>query len=160
MKRARQWLGLGLLALAVLGVGAYKVVSSASGGGRAAQPVSVRGLVGGEKLGFLEDPQVQKILSDRYGISVDATKAGSIEMVQGSTAGQDFLWPSSQVALNLYKQQHGTADSGLLFNSPIVLYAWAPVTDGLIKAGIVRRVNGTYYVTQFPRLIHMVIAGK
>ena len=161
MKHARQWLGLGLLVLAALGVGGYKLVSSATSGGHAAQPISARGLVGGEKLGFLEDPQVQKILSDRYDLSVDATKAGSIEMVRGSTAGQDFLWPSSQVALDLYKQQHGgAADSSLVFNSPIVLYAWAPVADALIKAGIVRKESGTYYVTQFPRLVHMVLAGK
>ena len=39
-----------------------------------------------------------------------------------------------------------------------MLYSWAPVTDALIDAGLVEQVDGTYYVTDFPRLIEMIDA--
>lgn len=160
MRGAKQWLGLGLLVIAVLAVVGYEVVARAQQSSNV--PVTtVHGLVGGEKLGFLQDPDIQRILRDRYHLAVDPTKAGSIEMVQGDTSGQDFLWPSSQVALDLYKQRHGAATkTTTTFSSPIVLYAWAPVATALTRAGLVHSINGVLYVTDFPRLVRMVIQGK
>ena len=46
-----------------------------------------------------------------------------------------------------------------MFYSPIVLFSWAAVTDALIDAGLVERVDGTHYVTDFPRLIELIDAG-
>ena len=45
-------------------------------------PIVVRGYAGGEKSNFLSDPDVLKILKDKYGITLDDRKAGSIEMVR------------------------------------------------------------------------------
>ena len=67
-------------------------------------PVAVMGYIGGEKLGFLDDPEVKDILRDRYGLVLDARKAGSIEMVTDPaiiTQKPSFLWPSTQLALDL-----------------------------------------------------------
>jgi hypothetical protein len=113
--------------------------------------------VGGEKVDFLADPQVVAILRDKYGLTVNATKDGSIDMVRGSTAGQDFLWPSSQVALELYKERGGKMEkSDTIFSSPIVLYSWAPVVDALMKQHLVTRVSGSYYIADFPKLMAVI----
>ena len=128
-----------------------------------AGPVTtVKGYVGGEKLGFLADPQVVQILRDKYGLSVDGTKLGSIDMVDGSTptAGLDFLWPSSQVALELYKEHKGPMrKADIIFNSPLVFYSWDIVTAALMKAHVVQRLGATYYVVDAPRLIRMINSG-
>lgn len=44
--------------------------------------ITVTGYLGGEKTGLMEDEEVQKILKDKYGITVEYTKAGSIEMIE------------------------------------------------------------------------------
>ena len=38
--------------------------------------ITVTGYLGGEKTGLMEDEEVQKILKDKYGITVEYTKAG------------------------------------------------------------------------------------
>jgi hypothetical protein len=85
---------------------------------------------------------------------------GSIEMVQETPAQDlDFLWPSSQVALELFKQQPHSGQlikSEIIFNSPIVLYSWDIVTDKLIELGIVEQ-DDTYYIVDFPRLVQLVV---
>lgn len=159
MKGAGQWVGLALLLLAAAAVGTYTLV--ARSGGSAKSIETVHGLVGGEKIALLDDPEVQKILRDRYGIAVDATKAGSIEMVEGDTSGQDFLWPSSRIALDLFKSRHGASvATATTFDSPIVLYAWSPVADALARTGYLHVRKGVRYVTDFPRLSRMIVRGK
>jgi Bacterial extracellular solute-binding protein len=76
-------------------------------------------------------------------------------------AGQDFLWPSSQIALELFKERGGKfTKAEVLFNSPIVLYSWQPVTQALIRAGIVRKLQESYYIVDFPKLIRLISEGK
>ncbi len=94
-----------------------------SGGGAA---VTVRGAIGGEKEGFLRDPEVQRILRDRFGVTVDYTRAGSIDIVRGDNAGRDFLWPGSQIALEIYKDAGGKYTRGGNVASPK-----APLGGGL-----------------------------
>src|SRR5437773_428161 len=93
-----------------------------------ANAAHVKGYVGGEKIGFLDDPKVRDILASRYGLAVDYEKRGSIEMVSGDVSGQDFLWPSSQFAAEKFRsRQASDVRSETIFNSPIVLYSWAPI---------------------------------
>lgn len=163
----RQRAGLALLLLAAALVGIYLLVfrpktpaPSGQAGGASRPAVTVKGYVGGEKVGFLADPQVTQILQAKYGLVVNGTKLGSIEMVQGSTEGQDFLWPSSQVALEIYKNRGGkNVRTDMVFNSPIVFYSWDIVTDALIKAGVVQKLGETYYVVDAPKLIKMINSG-
>lgn len=70
-----RWMGLLLLAVVALGAVGYMWFSSA------AQVTEITGYVGGEKISLLEDEQVQKILKDKYHLSLDYSRAGSIEMV-------------------------------------------------------------------------------
>lgn len=131
----------------------------------AAQPLSqvtLKGYIGSEKEGLLEDAHIQKILKDTYGITLDYAKKGSIAMVEGSTDGMDFLFPSSQTALEIFKEKSAAklAGSEVEFNSPLVLYSWSTVTDALIKQGIVEERNGISYVTNMAKLVDFSSQNK
>jgi hypothetical protein len=124
---------------------------------------TVKGLIGSEKTGFLENEQVRTILKNRFGIVVDYAKAGSIEMVRGPVAeGTDFLWPSSQVALELYRMTRDNASvkSEIIFNSPIVLYSWDIVGDALAKQGIAAKQGEAWFVSDFAKLLALDMSGK
>ena len=127
-----------------------------------ADPITLKGYIGSEKAAFLKDPQVIQILKQKFGLTLDFDQRGSLDMVKDAhTAEKDFLWPSSQVALELYKEKGGApARADIIFNSPIVLYSWASVTEALIKVGVVRKEKETYYVVDFPKLVKMIVAGK
>ena len=93
-----KWIGLLLLIVVALGAVGYVWFSQTT------QVTEITGYVGGEKIGLLEDEQVQKILKDKYRLSLDYNRAGSIEMVTTlDRAGQDFLFPSNQTALELFE---------------------------------------------------------
>ena len=102
-------------------------------------PVTVSIFYGGEKSALLANPKVASILHDRYRITLDATKAGSVEMVTSlDTSGKDCLWPSNGVAVEMAQASGKTVLSEeTVFNSPIVLYAWSEVANALVKAGVV-----------------------
>lgn len=112
---------------------------------KGAQPVTVALYYGGEKSALLADPAVTAILKDRYGVTLDATRAGSVEMVTTlDTADKDCLWPSNGVSVEMARNAGKTVLSETtIFNSPIVFYAWSDVADALTKAGIVRATDGT-----------------
>ena len=131
-------IGIVLLSLVILTVIAFSILNRGKGGDpgspTAGGTVTLKGFVGGEKINFLQDPDVIKILQEKYGITVDAEKRGSFEMVTEDSSGKDFLWPSNEIALNAYKQKNPAASSETIFNSPIVIYSWDKVTDALIRA--------------------------
>ncbi len=109
--------------------------------------VHVNGFIGGEKIGLMEDEKVKDILSKKYGIDFDYQKAGSYDMIRTDHTGRDYLWPSSQTALDLYEKTYGKAkQSEIIFNTPIVLYSRRMVADSLIKSGYVTQSDGVYYM--------------
>ena len=81
-------IGLGILAAVVVAAIAYVFVTGSQ------KVTELSGFVGGEKIGFLEDGEVREILKDKYKLSIDYAKAGSIDMVTGDADGRDFLFPS------------------------------------------------------------------
>lgn len=119
-------------------------------------PIVLKGYVGGEKINFLQDEAVKKILIDSYGLTVQADKRGSIEMVESDDAGRDFLWPSNEIALSIFKQKNPSASSEMIFNSPIVVYSWDKITDILIQNGVVQQLKGTYYIVDFRKLVDLM----
>jgi hypothetical protein len=92
---------------------------------------------GGEKAQFLKNPKTQQQL-EKYKIRLNASKAGSIEMVTTlSTRGKDCLWPSNQIGVELAKKNGKNILAATnIFNSPIVFYTWKPVSKALLKVGI------------------------
>ena len=118
------------------------------------------GFVGGEKINFLKDPQVEKILSERYKLSLDIRKAGSLDMVRADLDGMNFLWPSSQTAVELYKSLHGAPyKDDMIFTTPIVLYSFRPVAEALVQQGASSFDNGVYYLELEP-FIRMIVEDK
>jgi hypothetical protein len=135
---------LGLIILGVVAAVAIAATQVDLGGtlrqARGPDPVTVSIFYGGEKSALLANPKVEAILKDRYRITLDATRAGSVEMATTlDTSGKDCLWPSNQVAVELARKAGKTVLSEeTVFNSPIVFYAWSDVADALEKAGAVR----------------------
>jgi hypothetical protein len=124
--------------------------------------VTLKGYVGGEKVGLLDDPDVQRILAEKYGLKLDATKAGSFEMVDLATASTDFLFPSSKTVLEYLKDKEGVKSkrSDVVLSSPIVIYSWKDIAEAFIKQGLVKKVNDTYYIVDMPKLVQTMEEGK
>lgn len=123
--------------------------------------VVARGVIGSEKSGFLEDEEVVQALRRRHGLQVEYTRAGSIEMVRGTMdAGADFLWPSSQLALELYRleRDNPAVKSGVIFGSPLVLYSWDIVADALAAKGLAGTQDGLL-AADMPKLVSLAAAG-
>lgn len=125
-------------------------------------PVTVSIYYGGEKSALLANPKVMSILKDRYGVTLEATKAGSVEMVTTlDTAGKDCLWPSNGVSVEMARAAGKTvlADA-TIFNSPIVLYAWSDVADALTRAGVVHAAAAGPLLADVQKMGALIAEGK
>jgi hypothetical protein len=164
--KLRQRIGALVLIAAIVVVGI--VVSDPAGirRGSADSPdddlTLVKGYGGALKVSFLSDPDVAIILADRYGLKVDITKAGSIEMLCDLPLdGMDFIWAGDQSSLAIYSDCGGTmVQSGNVYNSPVVFYSWAPLVDALVTAGIAHVESGGAYSIDFDRLLALVTEGR
>lgn len=159
----RKLLGVLILVLVVLGGVLYQAVfrggakNAADVFGRTAETVS--GYIGSEKSNLLDNPEAAAVLRSVGGLKTGYLKAGSIEMISMDHTGMDFLWPSSQVALELYKLRGGPGKSTILLNSPIVFYSWDIVVDALETNKIVEKRGDAFYVVDLPELIDLVLKG-
>ena len=143
MQRKTGIIGLLILLVVVAAAAGYLMLN----GGTPQEPTALRGYVGGEKIGLLEDGAVREVLAKDYGIALDYAKAGSLDMVTADQEGRDFLFPSSQTALEYYQQLYGApAKSQIVFNTPIVLYTHRPVLDAFLDCGLVSERDGCYYM--------------
>jgi len=123
-------------------------------------PVTAHGIIGSEKANLLDDPEIRTILREKYGLAVDYRKAGSLQIAQGKVTDQDFLWPSGQYPKEVYERDHGAAQkTDVTFSSPLVMYAWTPVTQALTGAGIVEQTDGVYYA-DMPKLLAAINDNK
>jgi hypothetical protein len=150
-------IGLGIFLL--IGVITYAIYYKSS----APTQITIKGIIGSEKNSLLENEQVKAILKDKYGIVLDFSREGPIEMVSEKVKDDiDFLWPSSQVALEIFKntQPEKLVKSELVFNSPIVIYSWDIVVNALVTQGLVKKEGQTYYITDMPKLINYILEGK
>ena len=87
--------------------------------------LQVTGKIGGEKVGFLSDLEVIRILRERYRLEVKAQKSGSLAMMHTSIEGLDFLWPASRGSAELFRGQALKVED--VMNSPIVVFSWRPL---------------------------------
>ncbi|MBG9983557.1 substrate-binding domain-containing protein [Aerococcaceae bacterium DSM 111022] len=122
--------------------------------------VAITGKLGGEKIGLYENPEFQEILEEKYGLTMDYRKAGSFDMVTDSLDGQDYLFPSSQLALEAFNQSGNSSyRDEIIFNTPIVLYSYQVIVDALEQEGIVSNREGSYYV-DMPALAEAIVEEK
>ena len=156
MSLSRRQLGLGLLggAVALTGGGLYLRDHNFL---MKPTPKQLFGFIGGEKKDLLGNEKATSLLADTFGLKLDARVAGSVEMVrENSLLSQNpqFLWPSSDVMVELAKQANVKIQkSQVIVNSPLVIYSWEPVAQGLMKAGIVAQEKGNYYIVDTKRLL-------
>jgi hypothetical protein len=158
-----------LLGLVILGIVAVGAIVASQLDWSAVQrtlpkdrdPVSLAIFYGGEKRALLDNPKVASIIADRYRVTLDATKAGSVEMATTlNTSGKDCIWPSNMVAVELARQSgKQVLGDETIFNSPIVFYAWKEVADALIAKGIVRQNNDGFASADVAAIGQLVADG-
>ena len=135
--------------------------------------LQVTGKIGGEKVGFLSDLEVIRILRERYRLEVKAQKSGSLAMMHTSIEGLDFLWPASRGSAELFRGQALKVED--VMNSPIVVFSWRAVAEAFAKpvslpssgvsgAGaeqakpIVEKIGDSHLVLDMPRFVAAVEA--
>ena len=120
---------------------------------------SLNGYLGGEKIGLFEDEEVQSILKKKYHVELKYARAGSLDMVTADQTGRNYLFPSSQTALEYYEDTYGKpASEEIIFNTPIVLYTHKMIADALEDEGIVTRAEGVYYA-DMQKLTELILSG-
>ena len=126
------------------------------------EPVTVSIYYGGEKSAFLQNPKVRDVIENRYRITLNAAKAGSIEMVTTlPAAGRDCLWPSNMVAVELARESgRPVLGDQTIFNSPIVFYAWSDVAEALARAGVVRERGDGNLAADVQAIGTLILEGK
>ena len=168
MGLTRRQMGLGLLALSagttatVALIGPRRIESLITG--RSADQVELRGFIGGEKLNFVRDETVRDLLSRRYGIMLDARRAGSVEMTSDPVLiGQkpDWLWPASSIFGQLARRNGLPVRSDeIILNSPIVVYSWSPLVEAFVGRGYVEQRSGAFYLVKARELIADIVQGR
>lgn len=128
--------------------------------------IEVKGQIGGEKAGFLSDPEVTRLLLQKYKLRVSATRAGSLAMMRTDLNGVDFLWPASRSAAETFRGRAKRVED--IFNSPIVIYSWELVAQALAqpiaiddkpgseKKPLAQKIGDSYFIVDLPRLIKAV----
>lgn len=124
------------------------------------EAIRLSGYLGGEKIGLFEDEEFSEILRKKYGIEFDYSRAGSLDMVTADLNGRNYLFPSSQNALEYFAETHGSAAADeIIFNTPIVLYSHKIVADALISQGVVSIDNGIYFA-DMSKLAELLLSEK
>ena len=140
MKKKIVGLILLVVLMAVIG-GIYFVT------GNAPRIVNVDGYVGGEKIELLEDEEVRSVFEEKYGLNVDYSRAGSLDMMTADLSGRDYLFPSSSIALEYYEDLHGSpVQSEIVLNTPIVLYTHQIVLDAFENQGLITTDGDIHYI--------------
>ena len=144
---------------AMIGLGVLGASAAATGGvvlfrdkpavrGALGDVTHLRGYAGGEKIAFIENPRTVAALK-KHGLAITAERAGSVEQVRDPQllgTKPQFLWPSSSPLVELARKNAKVLADEVIFNSPIVVYSWAPIADGLMRAGMATKEGAHYYV--------------
>jgi hypothetical protein len=157
----------GVLVLVAVAAGVFLI----KGGGSSTPAATINCIGGSEKQELMADPDVVKILKDRYHLIVNFTPQGSYDQVQLTTAelkaqAVDCLWPSSGSAQLVFEETHNvTTDfpgyhAETVLQSPEVIYAGPVATQTLLKNGIVQLRSGHYYIVKMQMLLDTVLAKK
>ena len=165
MAISRRAFGVGLVAASAAATGGYLYLREHPEiAGRFGEPKKLLGFAGGEKEGFLTNARVRELLDRRFGLLLDARRAGSVEMVREPALldqHPQFLWPSSSVLVEVARSTGlKISRDQVIFTSPIVLYSWDRIADGLVKGGLAQSAGGPRYTIDLLKLLRAVIAGE
>jgi hypothetical protein len=164
MAISRRAFGIGLVAASATATGGYVYMRNHPEiAGHLGEARRLFGFAGGEKEGFLSNARVRDVLDRRFGLILDARRAGSVEMVRERALldqKPQFLWPSSSVLVEVARASGvKISRDQVIFNSPIVLYSWDRVADGLVKGGLAEPAGGPRYKVDLSKLLKAIIAG-
>lgn len=149
-----KFIGALILAAVVVMSGLFMVFT------RSSQVTTLSGYLGGEKIGLFEDEEIADYIKKNYHLKFDYSRAGSLDMVTADLQGRDYLFPSSQTALQYYDSVHGSgAADEIVFNTPIVLYSHKMIADALADQEIVSQNDGVYYADMV-KLTELILAEK
>src|SRR5215468_5751462 len=165
MAISRRAFGVGLVAASAVATGGYVYLRDHPEiAGRFGEPKRLFGFAGGEKEGFIANARVRSVLERRFGLILDARRAGSVEMVREKALldqKPQFLWPSSSVLVEVARASGvKISRDQVIFNSPIVLYSWDRIADGLVKGGYAEPAGGPRYKVDLSKLLKAIIAGE
>ncbi len=147
--------GLLILLVVIAIAGAYQFIFRDMG-----KTETINGYLGGEKIGLLEDEEVIDIMRKKHGLTMNYAKAGSLDMIQADKEGMNYLFPSSQTALDLYLNHYGKPKQAeVVFNTPIVLYTRKMVADALVDKGYAQVQNGVHTLDMV-RFTQLLEEGK
>ncbi|MGI6118083.1 MAG: hypothetical protein ACOYBC_06790 [Bilifractor sp.] len=122
---------------------------------------TIDGYLGGEKIGLFEDEEFTKILEKDYNLKIEYSKAGSLDMISADQSGRDYLFPSSQVALELYREKYGNPKkSEIIFNTPIVIYTHKEVVSALKKQNVVIDLGDGAQGLDLVKFLKLIQDGK
>jgi len=158
----RAVIGLGVLGLSAAATASYVFLRDRPDmRGLVGESATVSGYAGGEKMAFIQNPKTVDALK-RRGLVMNADREGSVDQVRDPVLlgrKPDFLWPSSAPLVELAKKNAKVLKDQVIFNSPIVIYSWAPIADGLVKAGLATK-EAAHYTVDCKALVSAVLAGK
>ncbi|HME82666.1 MAG TPA: hypothetical protein VKF82_11430 [Candidatus Eremiobacteraceae bacterium] len=122
--------------------------------------VTVTGLIGSEKEGYLTDPRVLDVLR-RNGIDLKVETVGSREMAsRADPKVYDFAFPAGVPGATKIMQATGIKKSVSPFFTPMAIASWKPIADVLLANGIVSKRNNYYYIVDMKRLLDAIVADK
>ena len=180
---------LGILLFAVIigaGIGISKLINppdpaaqnTSVPAGQNPETVTVYGAVGGGKENFLADPDVNRIMAEKYGISVQNDPWSNGKMIRneltytdkndGSTGTVDFVFFSDQRYYEYYQTEAKEGEAPrlrkqrgeIILNTPIVFYSWKEVVDVLEQEEIVTERDGVFYISDMNKLLEYITSEK
>jgi len=166
---------IGIVLVVVIAVAAVMMSRGSEDGGTASSGdgvVKITCLGGSEKEDLINDPDIRRILKDKYRLEVDFNSSGSYKQVQIPPEELkadkiDCLWPSSASAQAVFEGSGNSKAFGndyqaaSVLQSPEVLYANTEAAEGLTKAGIVQMRDKNYYIVDLRRLLEeYLLPGK
>ena len=122
-------------------------------------PATVRVLTGSEKLDFLRDPELIKVLKAE-GLVLDVQKAGSREIAtRPDLKNFDVAFPAGVAAARKIAAATGSRRIANSFYTPMAVASWKQLLPPLEANGIVRKQDGAYYIDDMGKLVEMMEQG-
>jgi len=147
-----------LLLLLIAGVG-WGIVRSTRLWLGSRKVVTVRGLVGSEKIPFLTDTRVLAVLR-RHGLDLQVEKSGSREMASRTDLRRyDFAFPAGAPAATKLMQQTRVTKSYNPFFTPMAVASWKAIAEVLAANGMVQRGTDSVLTLDMRQLLAVMRRG-
>lgn len=161
---------IGLIVLVLISVVSILVLNATNQEeeSQATGAITIVCATGGGKENFLADPEINQILAEEYGISVEHISWSNGKISDQALAADksntyDAVFFSDQRFYEQYlaasNQTYKKAKGYIALNTPIVFYSWKPVVEVLMGAGIVTARDDVYYLSDMDMLLAYMDEG-